>query len=684
MGYIFNFSSSNDGIEWSAPLIEKKCAYSRCNNIVSIGLPYCEEHSERFYGVKVSEGKYGRGVIAVRDLTKNISLPYHGEVISKDELKQRYGHATGPYSLQSKKGKFEDAALSRGIAACVNHAEDDKVNCILTWDKEGQRNIIFTVKAIKQGEELFCSYYGYNPDKPDDEQVKVKKGDEYQFNEAGVSFDTVLVETVSSPERDHPMFTNRVDIHATAPLNMPVKRVDIQTESQSNVPIRSPEDVFASIEQGSYPYPLDRHHSDPSVLAELTLSEDQNSMNIFEISNVRENKNKLVFPEGVRGSSMLGSITWGDIDRLRGLNWINSELINSALIDVFPVKNQNYYAFNTFFLEQITKKYTSWDSDTLKRLTRNVDFTKEYLIIPCHMVDHWSVVIVYGNNIVYHDSFTLSIIQNWERYTNWVKRMLEEAPTAPKRNWITVNAQQAPRQENASDCGVFSLFTPLAVINKMDYRRVNQEQVSGFRRVLALMLTRKTEIKQKQITTVSYRNGSSSISKDSGAISGTMSESTKRKKPVSSESGREKILLDLVSQGNVAAINTMKQLKARKLKQRPTAKKLSVPSSKAPVSNKPRVKAVPPPETPERKPRKQTPPAPRAKRSARVPHDHGDHWTHLNNFEKYELRYLELKHHNFKVSGAKATETLRHMLWKHFNGRKFYSTHTKRFRKRGR
>ena len=92
------------------------------------------------------------------------------------------------------------------------------------------------------------------------------------------------------------------------------------------------------------------------------------------------------------------SITRKDVQTLRGLNWLNDEVINfyMNLITERSVQNPAYssdlkcYTFSTFFYSKLIKDGYS----TLKRWTRKVDiFSHNLILIPVHLGLHWTLAV---------------------------------------------------------------------------------------------------------------------------------------------------------------------------------------------------------------------------------------------------------------------------------------------------
>jgi sentrin-specific protease 1 len=104
-----------------------------------------------------------------------------------------------------------------------------------------------------------------------------------------------------------------------------------------------------------------------------------------------------------------------DIQSLRGLNWLNDEIINfymNLICERNSTINSNnkneillpsVYAFSTFFYLKLLKDGFS----SIKRWTRKINiFDYDLIIIPIHLGAHWTLSIIDMNckEIRYYDS----------------------------------------------------------------------------------------------------------------------------------------------------------------------------------------------------------------------------------------------------------------------------------------
>ncbi|EGT51593.1 hypothetical protein CAEBREN_10473 [Caenorhabditis brenneri] len=151
-----------------------------------------------------------------------------------------------------------------------------------------------------------------------------------------------------------------------------------------------------------------------------------------------------------------------DLLTLSGLHWLNDNIINYylQLICDRSVQNPEYpktYAFNTFFYTNIiTKGYAS-----VKRWTRKVDiFSYEIILVPVHLGMHWCMAVIdmVERKIEFYDSLydgNTAVLPALKKY------IAEESADKKKvqfdfTDWEIYQMEEIPRQQNGSDCGVFS------------------------------------------------------------------------------------------------------------------------------------------------------------------------------------------------------------------------------------
>jgi hypothetical protein len=178
----------NNKIKFSGILLSCKCAKTNCKKIISIGLPYCDEHLISEMNVKIKETlNKGKGVFAIKNKNKksnnlvfqkgSIVLSFDGEFIDKQTLQSRYGDNTGPYSLkisQYKKCnlKYIDAAFHRHVSSLINCS-----------DKNNKPNVNLEVK----GDYI---YFKANQNIYDGDEILFYYGKQYIIEEINTSFNT--------------------------------------------------------------------------------------------------------------------------------------------------------------------------------------------------------------------------------------------------------------------------------------------------------------------------------------------------------------------------------------------------------------------------------------------------------------------------------------------------------------
>ena len=106
--------------------------------------------------------------------------------------------------------------------------------------------------------------------------------------------------------------------------------------------------------------------------------------------------------------------------------------------------------------------YAKWGYERVKSWTRREDiFSKDILLIPIHLGNHWTLVIVdlqlkqinYMNSLGHRNDVCLALV---------LRYLVEEARGRKLTHfdveqWHLSNVSNLPRQTNNYDCGVFAL-----------------------------------------------------------------------------------------------------------------------------------------------------------------------------------------------------------------------------------
>lgn len=156
-------------------------------------------------------------------------------------------------------------------------------------------------------------------------------------------------------------------------------------------------------------------------------------------------------------------ITRADLQTLRGLNWLNDEVINfyTNLIaergNGSDPKMPRVHSMNTFFYP----KLVSQGYNTLRRWTKKVDiFAQDMVVIPVHLGMHWCLAIIdfRDKTIKYYDSMggpnqkCLSALLDYLKQEHKDKKKSDYDIS----DWKTSSVKEIPQQMNGSDCGMFA------------------------------------------------------------------------------------------------------------------------------------------------------------------------------------------------------------------------------------
>jgi len=152
-----------------------------------------------------------------------------------------------------------------------------------------------------------------------------------------------------------------------------------------------------------------------------------------------------------------------DLDTLRGLNWLNDEIINFYLNMIMARSKENdnwpnVHAFNTFFLSNIrTKGYAS-----VKRWTRKFDlFSFDIILVPVHLDVHWCLAVINlkEKSVKFYDSMGSDKPEILKVLLGYIEQEHMDKKKAPfdTSDFELENVKDIPRQMNGSDCGMFTL-----------------------------------------------------------------------------------------------------------------------------------------------------------------------------------------------------------------------------------
>lgn len=183
----FNFKIDGQTV-FSGKLVSLQCTAHKKNNAQCkrkcvIGTPYCYTHLMYNEHLRIKESTIpntGFGLFAMDPMAEPDEIifksgkkitQYHGEIIDIDELIERYGNKTAPYTIEIREDDlYEDGAIERGVGAIANTKPNHNNATISIY--RGRASLKAS-KNIRNGEEIFLSY-----------------GRSFKVNQAGVEFST--------------------------------------------------------------------------------------------------------------------------------------------------------------------------------------------------------------------------------------------------------------------------------------------------------------------------------------------------------------------------------------------------------------------------------------------------------------------------------------------------------------
>ena len=203
-------------------------------------------------------------------------------------------------------------------------------------------------------------------------------------------------------------------------------------------------------------------------LNENRKSDINNQLDIIEINSESQVLNIEKWVPGFEEKILLNSL-----NTLNGTEWLNDEIINTA----FDIIKNNASSFNIGCLYdyEIQSMFRNRPS-TLWHLELPIN-TYNKIIIPAHVSrNHWICIGIEINsrNINIFDSNNKSnppkIMQRNFNYADKVRKVLRANATLSNLNnyedWVITEIFNLPKQENGSDCGVFSiLYAQCFVLN---------------------------------------------------------------------------------------------------------------------------------------------------------------------------------------------------------------------------
>jgi len=154
-------------------------------------------------------------------------------------------------------------------------------------------------------------------------------------------------------------------------------------------------------------------------------------------------------------------ITVKDINTLKGLQWLNDEVINFYMQMIVTRSGQGklpkVYACTTFFYP----KLKDGGHASVKRWTKKVDiFEHAIVLVPVHLGMHWCLATIdmQRKAIMYYDSMGGRNKGCLEALAKYVEdeHLAKKGAPLDMTSWKKECAKDIPQQMNGSDCGMFT------------------------------------------------------------------------------------------------------------------------------------------------------------------------------------------------------------------------------------
>lgn len=147
--------------KFSGKLVRSFCV--ACGRPVTIGAPVCAFHLDEVYGVAIQPeprlGQGQKGLFATRRFEAGeVIIPYGGELLTSEELEERYGNHTAPYALELSRNYIQDAALVRSAGAHANHYTGLRVRPNARFWKDQRVMWLKAIEPIARGEAILVDY----------------------------------------------------------------------------------------------------------------------------------------------------------------------------------------------------------------------------------------------------------------------------------------------------------------------------------------------------------------------------------------------------------------------------------------------------------------------------------------------------------------------------------------------
>lgn len=140
-----------------------------------------------------------------------------------------------------------------------------------------------------------------------------------------------------------------------------------------------------------------------------------------------------------------------DLMLLRPNRWLNDRVIN-AYFEVLAEAYDGVYAMSTYIYPSLRNEnivtIASWfDGENLVRW--------EYILVPIHENNHWTLIVVNGNTMEYYDSLGGINRRSLKMVRNLLSEIHVRHSGIPLECRVKLMNNKFHQQKNSDDCGVF-------------------------------------------------------------------------------------------------------------------------------------------------------------------------------------------------------------------------------------
>jgi hypothetical protein len=172
--YYFSFYNNQFDRIFYSRMYADRCEYikkngERCKRRCCIGIEYCTTHLPMHLHLKIKKSTIpnaGLGLFAYQENSQPNQIVfrkdqkicnYKGEILTAEQINERYHNFTAPYTVGLSRNEFIDASLERGVGSTAN-TKTQHNNATLSIDNRNHRVSIKASRNIRQGEEIFLAY----------------------------------------------------------------------------------------------------------------------------------------------------------------------------------------------------------------------------------------------------------------------------------------------------------------------------------------------------------------------------------------------------------------------------------------------------------------------------------------------------------------------------------------------